>query len=87
MGTNVNISSVPGNNGIDCPVVLMTAVLVVALVDVFPNPKNTTTLPLLIIRYWLPPSVLERACTGVGDEVAAVKTTVLPSGVNAFVLM
>jgi hypothetical protein len=51
LGTNVSISSVPGSNGIELPVVVIIVALEVALVDVLPSPKNTTTLPLLITRY------------------------------------
>ena len=40
-----------------------------------------------MMRYWLPPSVVDNACTGVGAVTAAVKTTVLPVFVKALVLM
>jgi hypothetical protein len=53
-----------------------------------PIPINTVTEPELRIRYWLPPNVLDTACTGVGTLVAAVKATVFPEGQKgAFTLM
>jgi hypothetical protein len=49
-----------------------------------PYPINTVTLPLLMIRYWLPPSVVDAACTEVvGELEVAVKITVFPIGVKA----
>ena len=40
LGTNVSISSVPGSNGIELPVVVIIVALEVALVDVLPSPKT-----------------------------------------------
>jgi len=83
LGKNVKISSVPGSNGIDAPVLVTTAVFPVAPAASLPTPKNTVTVPELRMRYWLPPSVVDIACTGVGGVViTAVKVTVLPEGVN-----
>jgi len=39
------------------------------------------------MRYWLPPSVVDTHCTAVGAAVLARNATVLPSLVNALVLM
>ena len=69
------------------PLLVNTAALDVAKADVVPMPKNTTTEAVLTMRYWLGPSVAPAACTGVGAVVAAVKVTVLPSGVNALMPM
>ena len=80
LGEKVMISSVPGKRGIDAAVVLTTTAFSVALVEVAPTPKKATTVPELMIRYWLPPSVLETHCTGVGAVVAAAKVIVLPDG-------
>ena len=83
LGTNVIISSVPGNSGkqLDCVLVGTTAPED-ANADVCPYPKITTTAPLLIILYWLPPSVADGTCTGAGAVVVAVMTIVLPQGEN-----
>ena len=77
----------PANKGYAGPVVVTTVALLAASVETVPYPRNTVTLPLLMMRYWLPPNVVDNACTGVGALVAAVKTTVLPVLVNALVLM
>ena len=83
LGTNVIISSVPGNSGkqLDCVLVGTTAPED-ANADVCPYPKITTTAPLLIILYWLPPNVLDNTCTGVVAVVVADITAVLPQGEN-----
>jgi hypothetical protein len=61
---------------------VMTVALEVDAAAVLPTPINTVTVPLLRIRYWLPPKVVDTACTGVGADVLAVNMTVLPVGVN-----
>ena len=64
------------------------AALLPACAEVVPTPINTVTEPAFRIRYWLPPNVLDTACTGVGALVAAVNATVLPDGQKgAFTLM
>ena len=51
-GTNVIISSVPGNNGKQFPNDVFGAFApAVALVAFAPNPKNATTVPELMMRY------------------------------------
>jgi hypothetical protein len=83
-GKNVKISSVPGKSGIVNVVDVTTVAFEVAAAAVVPNPRNTMLLPAgITTRYWLEPSPLDTACTGVGAEVAAVKTTVFPKGVKA----
>jgi hypothetical protein len=78
---------VPANKGKELPVLVTTTALLVASVEATPYPKNTVTLPELIILYWFPPNVEDKHCTGEGADVAAVKVTVLPVFVKAFVLM
>jgi hypothetical protein len=56
-----------------------------ASADVDPYPRNTVTVPALIIRYWLPPRLVDNACTGVGAVVEAVNATVLPILVKALI--
>ena len=79
-GGNVMISSVPASSGIAAWVEDTTTALAVALAELVPTPMNTSVEPALTTRYWLPPSVVDKACTGVGAEVAAMKVTVLPDG-------
>jgi hypothetical protein len=83
----VRISSVPGKRGIELALLVTITAFAVAAVLLAPNPINTVTRPALITLYWLPPRVLETACTGVGAVVAAVKTTVLPLGVKGALTM
>jgi len=47
-----------------------------------PNPKNTVFEPAFKTRYWQLPPLFPEICTGVGDGLAAVITTVFPVGVN-----
>lgn len=54
----------------------------VAAVAVVPNPKNTVFEPEFKTRYWQLPPLFPEICTGVGDGLAAVITTVFPVGVN-----
>lgn len=85
LGLNVRISSVPANKGIVELVEVMTVALEVDAALVLPTPMKTVTVPLLRMRYWLPPKVVDTACTGDGAVVFAVNMTVLPVGVNACV--
>jgi hypothetical protein len=81
---NVKISSVPDNKGIEDWVLVTTTALATALALACPYPINTVTLPLLMMRYWLPPRVVDAACTEVVGELAvAVKVIVFPIGVKA----
>ncbi len=82
LGANVMISSVPANNGIADPVEVTATAAELAKAAVVPIPKNATTEPAFRIRYWLPPRVVDTACTGVGAVTAAVNVTVLPDGVK-----
>jgi hypothetical protein len=45
--------------------------------------RNATTVPVLMMRYWVPAMMRDAAWTGEGALVAAVKVTVFPIGVNA----
>jgi hypothetical protein len=82
LGKNVIISSVPANKGIQGAVEVTTVAAELAAAAVVPTPKKAVTAPALRIRYWLPPKVVETACTAVGAVVAAVNVTVLPDGVK-----
>ena len=86
-GTNENICVVYGSNGIAAPVVVTVAEFAVALAAVFPTPRYTITEPEFCTRYWFAAVVEDAACTGVGAELAAVKTTVLPIGEKAMMPM
>ena len=65
------------------PEEVTTTALLLASAAVDPYPRNTVTVPLLIMRYWLPPRLVDAACTGEGAVVLAVKVTVLPIFVKA----
>jgi len=80
LGVKVKISSVPASKGIALPVLVTATAPLLACAAVVPMPRNTSTLPELMTRYWLPPNVLEMACTGVGAPELAVNVTVLPEG-------
>jgi hypothetical protein len=65
-------------------VLVTTIAFATALALACPYPINTVTLPLLMIRYWFPPRVVDAACTEVVGELAvAVKVIVFPIGVKA----
>lgn len=67
----------------DVAVLVTTDAFAVAPAASLPTPKKTVTVPEFKIRYWLPPRVVDTACTGVGGVViTAVKVTVLPEGVK-----
>jgi hypothetical protein len=83
---NVKTSTELGTSVIVCPTIDVFAI-VAAEFAVEPTPRNTTTLPVLWIRYCVPAIVFASACTAVGGETAAVKLTVFPSGVNAITPM
>ena len=63
------------------------AELVVASAAVLPTPSMTMNAPEFCTRYWFAAVVEDAACTGVGAELAAVKTTVLPIGEKAMMPM
>jgi hypothetical protein len=81
--SNVRISSVLGRRGMLNWLLVTTRALLDASVLVVPWLRNATTVPVLIIRYWVPAMVRDTAWTGEGALVAAVNVTVLPIGVNA----
>ena len=76
------ISSVPASKGMQFAEEVTTVALALACAAVVPTPRNTVTCPAFKRRYWLPPIVVETACTVEGATLAAVNVTVLPVGVK-----
>ena len=68
---------------VEAPPVGITQLLVAVAASEANERKQPVVEDELITRYWLPPSVTDGHCTGVGAEVAAVSVTVLPVIVNA----
>lgn len=61
-GANVRISSVPGSSGIAGPGIVEVAA-VFAAAELMPMPRNTTTVPVLMMRYWFAPAIVEYGAT------------------------
>jgi hypothetical protein len=81
--SNVRISSVFGRRGMLNWLLVTIRALLLASLLVDPWLRNATTVPVLMIRYWVPAMMRDTAWTGEGALVAAVKVTVFPIGVNA----
>jgi hypothetical protein len=81
---NVNTSTEFGINDRVDPTTVVLAIVLAALA-VSPNPRYTTTEPVLCTRYCVPPIVVDTARTGVGAVTVAVKLTVFPIGVKAMI--
>ena len=80
-GMNDTTSSVLGkmyNVRVELPAVGMTQLDVAVAASAAKERKHPCVVDALMMRYWLPPSVIEGHCTGVGADVAAVNLTVFP---------